>query len=107
MTVSIPQDGSPLWVLFSVLTLPEQLLRTLQKLGWHFRLRRPCDTLVHLGAHHVAAVKDLCPEARTHSVLPCLGAILGVAVGPVSLALAALLEQPDDRLYRGEFRADR
>ncbi len=24
MTVSIPQDGSPLWVLFSVLTLPKE-----------------------------------------------------------------------------------
>src|SRR6266849_7405124 len=39
----------------------ERLLHTLQKLGWQFRLRLPGDTLVHLGAHHMAAVKDLCP----------------------------------------------
>ncbi len=51
----------------------EQLLRTLQKFQWHFRLRLPGDTLVHLGAHHMAAVKDLCPKARTHSVLPAGG----------------------------------
>ncbi len=73
----------------------ERLLHTLQKLGWQFRLRLPGDTLVHLGAHHMAAVKDLCPPAG-HARFFQQVAILGVAVGPVSLALAALLEQPDD-----------
>src|SRR5258708_3587927 len=73
----------------------ERLLHILQKLGWQFRLRLPGDTLVHLGAHHMAAVKDLCPPAG-HTQFFQQVAILGVAVGPVSLALAALLEQPDD-----------
>src|SRR5258707_13127959 len=41
----------------------ERLLHTLQKFQWHFRLRLPGDTLVHLGAHHIAGVKDLCPPA--------------------------------------------
>src|SRR6266487_832230 len=71
----------------------ERLLRTLQKFQWHFRLRLPGDTLVHLGAHHMAAVKDLCPPAG-HTQFFQQVAILGVAVGPVSLALATLLEQP-------------
>ncbi len=61
----------------------------------HFRLRLPGDTLVHLGAHHVAAVKDLCPPAGYTRFFQQV-AILGGAIGPVSLALAALLEQPDD-----------
>jgi hypothetical protein len=73
----------------------ERLLHTLQKFQWHFRLRRPCDTLVHLGAHHIAGVKDLCPPAGRTRFFQQV-AILGVGVGPVSLALAALLEQPDD-----------
>ncbi len=41
----------------------------------------------------MAAVKDLCPPAG-HTRFFQQVAILGVAVGPVSLA--ALLEQPDD-----------
>jgi hypothetical protein len=40
-------------------------------------------------------VKDLCPPAG-HTRFFQQVAILGVGVGPVSLALAALLEQPDD-----------
>jgi hypothetical protein len=39
----------------------ERLLHYLQKLQWHFRLRLPADTLVHLGAQSVAAIRDLCP----------------------------------------------
>src|SRR6266699_5837450 len=73
----------------------ERLLHYLQELGWHFRLRLPGDTLVHLGTHHMTAVKELCPPAG-HTRFFQQVAILGVAVGPVSLALAALLEQPDD-----------
>jgi len=73
----------------------ERLLHTLRKFQWHFRLRLPGNTLVHLGADHMAAVKDLCPPAG-HTRFFQQVAILGVAVGPVSLALAALLEQPDD-----------
>ena len=38
MTVSIPQDGSPLWVLFSVLTLPEMML------SWQTTLLALADT---------------------------------------------------------------
>ncbi|MFL5653947.1 MAG: transposase [Ktedonobacteraceae bacterium] len=43
----------------------ERLLHTLQRLGWHFHLRLPGDTLVHLGAHHLAAVKVRCPLLDT------------------------------------------
>ncbi len=73
----------------------ERLLHTLQKLGWQCRLRRPCDTLVHLEADHLTAVKELCPSAG-HARFFQQGAILGVAVGLVSLALAALLAHPND-----------
>jgi len=73
----------------------ERLLHYLQEHQWHFRLRLPGDTLVHLGAHHMAAVKELCPSAGYTRFFQQV-AILGVAIGPVSLALAALLEQPDD-----------
>jgi len=73
----------------------ERLLHILQKLQWQFRLRLPGDTLVHLGAQHLAAVKDLCPAAG-HTRFFQQVAILAGAVGPVSLALATLLEQPDD-----------
>ncbi len=73
----------------------ERLLRYLHQHQWHFRLRLPGDTLVHLGAQHVAAIRELCPPAGRdrffHEV-----SILGTAVGPVHLALAALVDQPDD-----------
>ncbi len=65
-------------------------------------LRRPCDTLVHLEASSISAVKDLCPPAGEQRFYQQVS-ILGAAVGPVSLALACLLEQLDDRLYRGKF----
>ena len=73
----------------------EQLLHYLRKQQWHFRLRLMGNTLIHLSAQPVSAVKDLCPPAGEkrffHEV-----ALLGAAVGPVHLALACLLDQPDD-----------
>ena len=52
------------------------------------------------------AVSSVCPNCH-HLNKPQVRffhnvSILGAAFGPVSLALACLLEQPDDRLYRGE-----
>lgn len=41
----------------------ERLLHYLNQQRWHFRLRLPGDTLVHLSAQHVSAVKELCPPA--------------------------------------------
>jgi hypothetical protein len=73
----------------------EHLFHFLQKLQWHFRLRLPSDTLVHLEASSISAVKDLCPPAGEQRFFQQVS-ILGAAVGPVSLALACLLEQPDD-----------
>ncbi len=73
----------------------EQLFHYLRKQQWHFRLRLPGDTLVHLEARPASPVKDLCSPAGEkrffHEV-----SILGAAVGPVHLALACLLNQPDD-----------
>ena len=48
----------------------QQLLTYCQRTGWHFRLRLTGKTLVHLEDSSVCAVKELCPEARTGSVLP-------------------------------------
>jgi hypothetical protein len=73
----------------------EQLLHYLQKRKWHFRLRLPADTLVHLSTQHVSAIRDLCPPAGQRRFFQKVS-ILGAAVGPVSLALACLLEQPDN-----------
>jgi hypothetical protein len=73
----------------------EHLFRYLQKLQWHFRLRLPSDTLVHLETSLISAIKDLCPPAGEQRFYQKVS-ILGAAVGPVSLALACLLEQPDD-----------
>jgi hypothetical protein len=73
----------------------EHLLHYLRNQQWHFRLRLPGDTLVHLKSQPASAVRDLCPPAGEsrffHEV-----SILGTAFGPVSLALACLLDQPDD-----------
>lgn len=73
----------------------ERLFHYLQTHQWHLRLRLPADTLVHLPTQPVSAIRDLCPppgEQRFfHEV-----SILGAAVGPVHLALAALIDQPDD-----------
>ncbi len=73
----------------------EQLFHYLQKQGWYFRLRLPSDTLVHLEDSSISAAKDLCPPAGELRFYQKVS-ILGAAVGPVSLALAGLLEQPDD-----------
>ena len=73
----------------------KQLFHSLQKLQWHFRLRLPSDTLVHLEVSSISAVKDLCPPAGEQRFFQQVS-ILGAAVGPVSLALACQLEQPDD-----------
>jgi Transposase DDE domain len=73
----------------------EQLLHYLHTQQWHFRLRLPGDTLVHLKAQPVTAIRDLCPPAGERRFFQEVS-ILGTAVGPVSLALACLLDQPDD-----------
>ncbi len=73
----------------------KQLLHYLHQQQWHFRLRLPADTLVHLSTQHVSAIRDLCPPAGQRRFFQKVS-ILGVAVGPVSLALACLLDQPDD-----------
>jgi Transposase DDE domain len=73
----------------------ERLLHYLQKLRWHFRLRLPANTQVHLGAQHVSAVRGLCPPAGRDRFFHGVS-ILGTAIGPVHLALACLLDQPDD-----------
>ncbi len=73
----------------------ERLLHYLKQHRWHFRLRLPADTLVHLSAQPVSAIRGLCPpvgQARFFQEV----SILGVAVGPVHLALACLLDQPGD-----------
>jgi hypothetical protein len=73
----------------------ERLLRYLQKHRWHFRLRLPADTLVHLGDQPVCAIRDLCPPTGQDRFFQQVS-VLGAAVGPVHLALACLLDQPDD-----------
>ncbi len=73
----------------------EHLLRYLHKQQWHFRLRLRGNTLVHLEAGTASAVKDLCPPAGERRFFHEVS-ILAAAVGPVSLALACLLDQPDD-----------
>src|SRR6266487_4644001 len=73
----------------------EQLLHYLRKQRWHFRLRLTSNTLVHLESSSISAVKDLCPPAGEKRFFQNVS-ILGAAVGPVSLALACLLDQPDD-----------
>jgi hypothetical protein len=73
----------------------ERLLRYLQKHRWHFRLRLPAATLVHLGDQPVCAIRDLCPPAGQDRFFQQVS-VLGAAVGPVHLALACLLDQPDD-----------
>jgi len=78
----------------------EQLLHYLRKQQWHFRLRLPADTLVHLSAQHVSAVRDLCPPSGRNRFFHGIS-ILGAAFGPVSLAPAALIDQPDDPWFVG------
>jgi hypothetical protein len=73
----------------------EPLLHYLGKQQWHFRLRLTSNTLVHLETVPASAVKDLCPPAGEKRFFQKVS-ILGAAVGPVSLALACLLDQLDD-----------
>ena len=73
----------------------ERLLHYLRKHQWHCRLRLPGDTLVHLPTQPVTAIRDLCPPAGESRFFQKVS-ILGAAVGPVSLALACLLDQLDD-----------
>ncbi len=73
----------------------ERLLHYLRQQQWHVRLRLTSKTLVHLEAGIVSAVKDLCPPAGESRFFQQVS-ILGAAIGPVHLALACLLEQPDD-----------
>jgi hypothetical protein len=73
----------------------ERLLHYLHQHQWHFRLRLPGDTLVHLSAQPVAAIRDLCPPAGESQFFQQVS-ILGAAVGPVHLALTCLFDQPDD-----------
>jgi hypothetical protein len=73
----------------------EHLLHYLQQLRWHFRLRLPGDTLVHLRACWVAAVKALCPAAGRARFLQQV-ALFGTVFGPASHARAPPLLDPDD-----------
>ncbi len=73
----------------------EQLLHYLYQQKWHFRLRLTKNTLVHLSVQQVTAIKDLCPPAGERRFIEHV-ALLGTAVGPVHLALASLVDQPDD-----------
>jgi hypothetical protein len=73
----------------------ERLLHYLNQQRWHFRLRLPGDTLVHLSAQPVSAVRALCPPAGQERFFQRVS-ILGTAVGPVHLALAAPVDHPDD-----------
>ena len=41
----------------------KQLVTYCQRSGWHFRVRLPGDTLIHLEASSISAVRDLCPPA--------------------------------------------
>gem|GEM_PF-6975049 len=60
----------------------------------------PGDTLIHLGAQPVSAIRDLCSPAGQERFFQEVS-ILGDAVGPVHLALACLLDQPDDPWFVG------
>ncbi len=73
----------------------EQLLHYLRKHQWHFRLRLMGNTLIRLSDQSVSAVRDLRPPAGEKRFFHQVS-ILGAAVGPVHLALACLLDQPDD-----------
>ncbi len=73
----------------------EHLLHYLRKQQWHFRLRLTSKTLVSLEEMPASAVKDLSPSVGEQRFFQQVS-ILGAAVGPVSLALACLLERPDD-----------
>lgn len=71
-----------------------QLLHYLREKRWHFRLRLMGKTLVHLEDGTVSAVGDLCPPVGEKRFIQKVS-ILAVAIGPVSLALRSLPNQPD------------
>ena len=73
----------------------ERLFHYLRNQQWHFRLRLKGNTLVPLEAGLTSPVKELCPPAGSKRFFQKVS-ILGAAVGPVSLALASLFDQPDD-----------
>ena len=73
----------------------ERLIQYLRQQQWHFRLRLKGSTLVHLPGQPISAVRELCPPAGESRFIEHV-ALLGTAVGPVHLALACLLDQPDD-----------
>ncbi len=76
----------------------EHLLAYLREHGFHFRLRLPSDTLVHLRGAWVVAVKSLCPPVGRARFAQRVD-LFGSAFGPVSLALATPPEHPDDPWY--------
>ncbi|TMC17241.1 MAG: hypothetical protein E6J34_18980 [Chloroflexi bacterium] len=73
----------------------ERLLHYLQEQQWHFRLRLPGDTLVHLHDSSISAIKDLCPPAGEQRFYQQVS-VFEAGVGPVSLALTCLLDHSDD-----------
>src|SRR6266852_1865891 len=73
----------------------EHLLHYVHKQHWHLRLRLMSNTLVHLPDQPVSAIRDLCPPAGHQRFFQQV-ALLGAAVGPLSLALACPLDTPDD-----------
>src|SRR6266581_865962 len=92
---AIVPPGLPITLLADRGFVHKQLVTYCQRSGWHFRVRLPGDTLVHREALSVSAVKDLCPPAGQERFFQHV-AFLGAAVGPVHLALACLLDSPDD-----------
>ncbi len=73
----------------------KQLFRYLHTQQWHFRLRLMGNTLIHLSAQPVSAVRELCPPAGEQRFFHEV-ALLGTAVGPAHLALACPFDHPDD-----------
>jgi len=65
----------------------QELIRFCKKVGWHYRLRAPSDTLVQRRGQGSRHLSDLCPprgEAHFYHNVH----ILGVKIGPVHIALA-------------------
>ncbi len=76
----------------------ERLLEYLRQHQYHFRVRLPANTLVHLCADSAGAVKALAPPLGTSRFLQQV-MLFGTAFGPVSLALATPLEHPTDSWF--------
>jgi hypothetical protein len=74
----------------------ERLLMYLREHHFQFRVRLPGDTLVQLEAcSRSANISLLCPRAGQARFVQ-QAALFGTTFGPVSLALAAPFEHPDD-----------